>query len=87
MMNMFDLENDLPDELMTSSSWAISTSDTNDTHNVEIPATGPGPGGSLQNSQDTPNNIHRHVNHLIPQVCVWIFINLFGTHFFYLVNF
>lgn len=72
-MDMFDLENDLPDELM-SSPW---TSDNNDLHTNDTAATGPGPGpgtgpdpgGPLIGAQDTNSNtgLHRHVPHSIMQ--------------------
>lgn len=69
-MDMFDLENDLPDELM-SSPWA----DSNDVHTNDTaasgpgpgPGSGPGPGGPLIGAQDNSSNtgLHRHVNHPI----------------------
>ena len=72
-MDLYDIENDLPDELMTTQpSW--STPD-NDLHGNDSPAmgpgpgTGPGPGGPLISAQETNSNaaLHRHV-HLMHQV-------------------
>ncbi|XP_014253868.1 CREB-binding protein isoform X3 [Cimex lectularius] len=58
--DMFDLENDLPDEL---NSWG-STSDAPPSN--KPPATGPGP-GSMQNGGIDPNDQTRLQHHLIQQ--------------------
>lgn len=66
-MDMYDLENNLPDELMSSSSWALSD---NNMGNTKPPAQGPGPGG-LQNGIDNAdgNNLRTmQINHIIQQV-------------------
>ncbi|VEN43169.1 unnamed protein product [Callosobruchus maculatus] len=61
-MDMLDLENNLPDELM--SPWSLSD------NNSKPPAQGPGPGG-MQNgieNPDTTNNIRQmQINHLLQQ--------------------
>lgn len=45
-MDMFNLENDLPDELISSNaSWPLP----DNIGNPKPPAQGPGPGGALQN--------------------------------------
>ncbi|RZC35774.1 KAT11, KIX, DUF902, zf-TAZ and/or Bromodomain domain containing protein [Asbolus verrucosus] len=56
-MDMFDLENDLPDELMSSSSWGL----TDNMGNTKPPPHGPGPGG-MQNgieSGDSSNSLRQ----------------------------
>ncbi|CAG9863013.1 unnamed protein product [Phyllotreta striolata] len=63
-MDMLDLENDLPDELMSSSPWGITDNMTNS----KPPAQGPGPG--LQNGIDPTesNNLRQmQLNHLLQQ--------------------
>lgn len=68
---MLDLENDLPDELMSSSPWGIADNMTN----AKPPAQGPGPGG-LQNGIDNSesNNLRQQMqlNHLLQQVCLLV---------------
>lgn len=66
---MFDLENDLPDDLLSSGSWGSATEST------KPPATGPGPG---QQNGALDSELRQHVqqqqqlsHHLIQQqVCV-----------------
>jgi E1A/CREB-binding protein len=56
-MDMFDLENDLPDELMSSSSWGLS----DNMGNSKPPPHGPGP-GTMQNgieSGDSGNSLRQ----------------------------
>ncbi|XP_072396535.1 histone lysine acetyltransferase CREBBP isoform X1 [Diabrotica undecimpunctata] len=66
LSNMLDLENDLPDELMSSSPWgSISDNMTSS----KPPAQGPGP-GSLQNGIDNTDSSLRQqmqLNHLLQQ--------------------
>ncbi|XP_028149092.1 CREB-binding protein isoform X2 [Diabrotica virgifera virgifera] len=66
LSNMLDLENDLPDELMSSSPWG-SLSDN--MTSSKPPAQGPGP-GSLQNGIDNTDSSLRQqmqLNHLLQQ--------------------
>jgi len=65
---MFDIENDLPDDLLSSGSWGSATEST------KPPATGPGPG---QQNGALDSELRQHVqqqqlsHHLIQQqVCV-----------------
>lgn len=72
-MDMFDLENDLPDELISpATSWGLS----DNIGSSKPPAQGPGPGpGGLQNGIDGTDNTtalrqQMQVNHhLLQQVC------------------
>lgn len=65
-VNMLDLENDLPDELISSSPWGLSD-------NIganKPPGQGSGPGG-IQNGIDSAdaNSLRQmHLNHLLQQV-------------------
>ncbi|XP_074038438.1 CREB binding protein nejire isoform X4 [Leptinotarsa decemlineata] len=65
-MDMLDLENDLPDELMSSSPWGLS----DNMGNTKPPAQGPGP-GSLQNGIENSdsNNLRQQMqlSHLLQQ--------------------
>lgn len=69
-MDMFDLENDLPDELMSSGSWGLGNNDH--MAGSKPPAQGPGPGG-IPNGVDGPDSsqtlTHRqmHMNHHLMQ--------------------
>lgn len=68
---MFDLEKDLPDELM-GGSWAEQPGVTG----PKPPAQGPGPGGQMVqqqlNGDDPTAAMHRQINnHLIQQVSIW----------------
>lgn len=76
-MDMFDLENNLPDELMSSSSWGI----TDNMGTSKPPAQGPGPGG-MQNGMDSNDNSgnsnlrQMQLNHILQQVCINLSIKL-----------
>lgn len=69
-MDMFDLENDLPDELMSSGgSWGMVSDPMG---NNKPPAQGPGPGmqNGVENS-DNANNLRQQMqlsHHLLQQV-------------------
>lgn len=75
---MFDLENDLPDDLLSSGSWGSATEST------KPPATGPGPG---QQNGALDSELRQHVqqqqqlsHHLIQQqVCSIKSSNFFGS--------
>lgn len=65
-MDMFDLENDLPDELMSSSTWGLGNDHM---AGNKPPAQGPGPGG-IQNGVDGPDGSQlrqMHLNHHLMQ--------------------
>lgn len=85
-MDMFDLENDLPDELMSSgNSWGMVSDPLG---NIKPPAQGPGP-GNLQNGVDAADGALRQQmqlnHHLLQQVLsleVAIGVFLLKTIFF-----
>lgn len=63
-VNMLDLENDLPDELISSSPWGL-------TDNMgKPPAQGPGPGGMQNGIENADGTNHRQMqlNHILQQV-------------------
>lgn len=66
---MFDLENDLPDDLLATSSWPSA----NDNAKPPPPATGPGPGqqnGALDSELSRQIQQQQLQHHLIQQqVC------------------
>lgn len=73
---MFDLENDLPDDLLSSGSWGSAT------ESAKPPATGPGPG---QQNGALDSELRQHVqqqqlsHHLIQQQ-VRIYENTMRTY-------
>ena len=74
---MFDLENDLPDDLLSSGSWGSAT------ESAKPPATGPGPG---QQNGALDSELRQHVqqqqlsHHLIQQQ-VRIYIEIYYMYF------
>lgn len=69
MDGLLDLENDLPDELISSSSWGMSDNMGN---NTKPPAQGPGP-GTIQNGIETndSNTLRQmQINQILQQVCI-----------------
>lgn len=68
-MDMFDLENDLPDELISSgSSWGMVSDPMG---NNKPPAQGPGPGGlqnGVENQEASVLRQQMQLNHLLQQV-------------------
>lgn len=80
---MFDLENDLPDDLLSSGSWGSATEST------KPPATGPGPG---QQNGALDTELRQHVqqqqlsHHLIQQQqvrCNQILVCLLSYELYY----
>lgn len=76
---MFDLENDLPDELMASSnSWGMVSDPLGGN---KPPAQGPGP-GNLQNGVDAADNALRQQmqlnHHLLQQVTLSFFLLIYS---------
>lgn len=70
-LDMFDLEKDLPDELM-GGSWGEQPGVTG----PKPPAQGPGPGGQMApqqlNGDDPTAAMQRQINnHLMQQVSIW----------------
>lgn len=69
---MFDLENDLPDDLLSSGSWGSAT------ESAKPPATGPGPGqqnGALDSELRHVQQQQQLSHHLIQQqVRIYIYI-------------
>lgn len=76
---MFDLENELPEDLLSSGSWGSTT------ESAKPPATGPGPG---QQNGALDNELRQHVqqqqlsHHLIQQQVRYLLRNLL---FFFLI--
>lgn len=83
-VNMLDLENDLPDELISSSPWGLT-----DNMGTKPPAQGPGPGG-LQNgieNADGTNHRQMQLNHLLQQVRVLFLLFVFTYLKMYMYTF
>lgn len=80
-MDMFDLENDLPDELMSSSSWLGN----DHLGGSKPPAQGPGP-GAMQNGVDAPDGPQAlrqmQLNHHLLQQQVMFHICISNTHMY-----
>lgn len=76
VINMFDLEKDLPDELMSGGSWGMP----DNMGNSKPPAQGPGP-GQMQNGIDTdaPNSLRQmqqiHSHMLQVRSCFLVFFS------------
>lgn len=65
-VNMLDLENDLPDELISSSTWGLS----DNMGATKPPAQGPGPGGMQNGIENADANSLRQmqINQILQQV-------------------
>lgn len=65
-VDMMVLENDLPDELISSSSWGLPGDGMN---NAKPPAQGPGPGGMQNGIENTDSNNLRQmqISHMLQQ--------------------
>lgn len=77
-MDMFDLENNLPDELMSSgASWGLTTDNIG---NAKPPAQGPGPGGMQNGIENADGNTtlrqQIQLSHILQQQ-VSFYFNLF----------
>lgn len=72
-VNMLDLENDLPDELISSSPWGLS----DNMGATKPPAQGPGPGGLQNGIENADANSLRQMqlNHLLQQVSCLLVLN------------
>lgn len=77
-ISMFDIENDLPDELMNSTSWNLLD---NNMGNSKPPAQGPGPGGMQNGIENTPDgNSLRQMQLIMQQQVILNTIQSTGGH-------